>query len=187
MKNRTISRCLEPFAEVFRDALSRKSRLVPRPTYNAPAPPRPTASLLKALLINGAVQLAGIDRNEQGFGRVDLQVSINNALAIAPNGGIITGSLALADNDTQNVIQEMEIAGGGRTFKASLVYTDYPGAALHHNINLIVRVAGQECHGNMGAGAGFDNANNVEQVLWENIPPGSYASHTPCAAYNDGE
>jgi hypothetical protein len=44
----------------------------------------------------------------------------------------------------------------------------------YHNADLIVIAAdGTERHGNMGGGSGFDRLNNVEQVLWENIPPGS--------------
>ena len=47
------------------------------------------------------------------------------------------------------------------------------GAALQNDLDLIVRAAnGAERHGNMGTSKKFDRANNVEQVLWANMPPG---------------
>ena len=61
----------------------------------------------------------------------------------------------------------------GPTFKVTLVWSDPPGAALQNDLDLIVRASdGSERHGNMGTGKGFDRANNVEQVVWENMPPG---------------
>jgi hypothetical protein len=54
-----------------------------------------------------------------------------------------------------------------------LVWTDPPGEGLQSDLDLIVKVAGQERHGNMPAGsAEFDRTNNVEQVSWENVPAG---------------
>ena len=58
--------------------------------------------------------------------------------------------------------------------KATLVWTDPPGEGLQSDLDLIMKTGGKERHGNMPAGsAGFDRANNVEQVLWANLPAGS--------------
>ena len=60
------------------------------------------------------------------------------------------------------------------TLKITLVWSDPPGPTLQNDLDLIVKAAnGQERHGNMGSSAGFDRANNVEQIVWENIPPGA--------------
>jgi hypothetical protein len=57
--------------------------------------------------------------------------------------------------------------------KVTLVWSDPPGAALQNDLDLIVRAHnGQERHGNSGTGRGFDRVNNVEQIVWPNIPPG---------------
>lgn len=47
-------------------------------------------------------------------------------------------------------------------------------ATLHNGSKLIVKATnGQVRHGNMGTSQRFDRVNNVEQVVWENIPPGN--------------
>src|SRR5262249_25024436 len=59
------------------------------------------------------------------------------------------------------------------TLKVTLVWSDPPGPNLQNDLDLIVKVSnGQERHGNMGTSDGFDRVNNVEQVLWQNIPSG---------------
>lgn len=62
--------------------------------------------------------------------------------------------------------------GADNTLKITLVWTDPPGAALQNDLDLIVRVGGQERHGNMGTNPGFDRVNNVEQVSWKGLPAG---------------
>jgi serine protease AprX len=62
----------------------------------------------------------------------------------------------------------------GPTLKITLVWTDPPGAKLQNDLDLIVKASnGQERHGNMGTSKNFDRVNNVEQVIWENIPAGN--------------
>ena len=59
----------------------------------------------------------------------------------------------------------------GYTLKVTLVWTDPPGAKLQNDLDLIVKASnGQERHGNMGTGKGFDRVNNVEQVVWKTSP-----------------
>jgi hypothetical protein len=156
----------------------------------------PTADLIKVLLINGAVELVGqynpseagrSPNGNSGWGRVNLAGSV---IIPGPNsdGGFGTGGpLKQGHQDTIDInipkdhpgAQSGEAATGaaptsaGRTLKVTIVWTDPPGAALQNDLDLIVEASnGQKRHGNMGTSTHFDRKNNVEQVVWHNIPPG---------------
>jgi hypothetical protein len=67
------------------------------------------------------------------------------------------------------------------TLKVTVVWSDFPGKTLQNDLDLAVRHldAKVERHGNQGARnfpleskEVFDRVNNVEQVVWQNIPPG---------------
>ncbi len=165
--------------------------------------PTPPASLIKALLINGAVELigqyspseAGPSFNaNSGFGRVNL---LGSVILPGPNpdaGFGDGGPLRQGDEDTITVRIPSQPPGNqdaagegaagatpsgaatmglGATFKITLVWSDPAGADLQNDLDLIVIAAdGSERHGNMGTSSGFDRVNNVEQVLWPNMPPG---------------
>lgn len=153
----------------------------------------PSAALLKALLINGAVELPGqyspseagpSPNNDSGFGRVDLAGSVIIA-GEDPNSNFVEGGpLAQGEEDTVSVEIPEGSPGSGKeglgpqslghpTFKITLVWTDPPGEALQNDLDLILRTAdGDERHGNMGTDRGFDRVNNVEQIVWTDIPPG---------------
>lgn len=154
----------------------------------------PPAALIKALLINGAVDLPGQYspseagpgfNNSSGFGRVDLLGSVI-VPGPNPNGGFGTGGpLKQGEDETITITIPPEAPRGDRraagdgpmalgvTFKITLVWSDPAGDLLQNDLDLIVVAAdGTERHGNMGTAHGFDRANNVEQVLWTNMPPG---------------
>jgi len=150
----------------------------------------PSAALLKALLINGAVDIAGqyspteaagVPNTDEGFGRVDLAGSVILP-GDEPDAGFVTGGpLDEGGEDTVTIaIPEVPAGDGGiapvaagATLKVTLVWTDPPGAALQNDLDLIVRASdGSERHGNVRVGDGFDRLNNVEQVWWRNMPPG---------------
>lgn len=152
--------------------------------------PTPSAALIKALLVNGATEVAGqyvpsetgaTPNNSAGFGRVNLAGSIILPGA-DPNAGLgEDGPLKRGEEHEFTVeIPERSPGGvhgvqaaGGATFKVTLVWSDPPGAALQNDLDLIVIAAdGTERHGNVGAGTGFDRLNNVEQVWWRQMPPG---------------
>lgn len=148
---------------------------------------KPSAALIKALLINGAVELLGqynpseaglSPNNNSGYGRVDLAGAV---IIPGPDGDAGFGQggpLKQGGSDTIVIRTgkgEQGIAAGGpaHTLKITLAWTDPAGAALQNDLDLIVRAAnGQERHGNMGTSKKFDRTNNVEQVVWENLPPG---------------
>ncbi|EXA32088.1 hypothetical protein FOQG_18439 [Fusarium oxysporum f. sp. raphani 54005] len=63
------------------------------------------------------------------------------------------------------------------TLKLTMTYADVPGAALSNGLNLVVKAGDRERHGNQGqqefdntAAGSFDRRNNVEQVIWPQIP-----------------
>jgi hypothetical protein len=152
----------------------------------------PSAALVKALLVNGAVELAGqyspseagpSPNNNSGFGRVDLARSVVIP-GPQPDAGFGEGG-PLDEGDEETVAVEIPRGKGdhdergaapaavGVTFKITLVWSDPAAAALQNDLDLIVRSAeGQERHGNMGTSQKFDRENNVEQVVWTNMPPG---------------
>ena len=158
--------------------------------------PTPDAALIKALLINGAVELTGqyspseagpSPNNNSGWGRVNLAGSVIIP-GPNPNAGFGGGG-PLKQGQHNTVTVNIPKAGqpGGRgeapenvgtlglspTFKVTLVWTDPAGALLQNDLDLIVVASnGQERHGNMGVGKGFDRKNNVEQVFWTNMPSG---------------
>ncbi|MCX4706772.1 S8 family serine peptidase [Streptomyces sp. NBC_01352] len=140
--------------------------------------PNPSAALLKAMLINGAQDLPGqynpseagaSPNNNSGFGLVNLERST----ALQSDGD----RAGFADEEELDQGEERSFPvtvpqGADNTLKITLVWTDPPGAALQNDLDLIVRVGGQERHGNMGTNPGFDRVNNVEQVSWKGLPAG---------------
>jgi hypothetical protein len=153
----------------------------------------PSAALIKALIVNGAVEVDGqyspteagaSPNNNSGFGRVNLagSVIIPGPPGSAADAGFGEGGpLKQGDEDSFTITipdgpphgHGAVPAALGATFKMTLVWTDPPGAALQNDLDLVVRAAnGDERHGNMGIGKGFDRRNNVEQIRWVNLPPG---------------
>jgi hypothetical protein len=152
---------------------------------------QPSAALIKALLINGADSLPGqyhpsecgiSPNNNSGWGRVNLAGSIILP-GPNPNGGFgDEGPLKQGEESTivikvpphkRTAQQGTRTMGISPTLKVTLVWTDPPGANLQNDLDLIVRAPnGQERHGNAGTTKTFDRVNNVEQVVWANIPAG---------------
>jgi hypothetical protein len=136
----------------------------------------PSAALLKALLINGSVELVGqynpseagpSPNDNSGWGRAKLSTSV---LTAGPTAGFAdAGPLAQEAEESASVT-----VAEGQTLKVTLVWSDPPGATLQNDLDLIVKAAdGSERHGNQGTGSEFDRVNNVEQIVWQNIPAGA--------------
>ncbi|GFF97473.1 LOW QUALITY PROTEIN: hypothetical protein IFM47457_11410 [Aspergillus lentulus] len=155
----------------------------------------PSAALLKALLINGAVELSGqyvpseagpSPNSNSGFGRVNVPNSVilpNQADRGYREGGPLaqggseetivnipnTGDLPIIPGNSASTA-----ASNGVVLKVTLVWTDPPGNNLQNDLDLIVvSPDGTEKHGNMGDKPDFDRSNNVEQVEWRYFPHGS--------------
>ncbi|MEA1672226.1 S8 family serine peptidase [Nitrospirillum sp. BR 11163] len=167
--------------------------------------PSPSAALLKAALIAGAVPLGGtapgvedgpLPDINQGFGRVHL----DTILAPAPplratfldGNGVATGDLYQ---------YSLQVAADGSPLRVVMAYSDYPGASLVNNLNLVLRGPdGSTLTGNAGLGGqgsngqSLDSANNVEaiavssaaagiwtvQVVGANVPHDRSPSPWPC-------
>ncbi|KAK3321813.1 putative subtilisin, partial [Apodospora peruviana] len=134
----------------------------------------PTGSLVKALLINGAVPIKGqympLDESflrhggpnpHSGFGRVDLAGSLPNK----PNDPYSGYDIGVADEDNEDSLAHVEIpipddheksssiGDKGLTFKITLVYADLPGGELQNDLNLLVIIGGEQRNGNQSAAA----------------------------------
>ncbi|EEA22637.1 hypothetical protein TMatcc_001476 [Talaromyces marneffei ATCC 18224] len=149
----------------------------------------PTGSLIKALLINGAVPIKGqympeganeAHNSHSGFGRVDLAGSLPML-----NGAYSGYGVGVADEDDKapfmleipvpELKDKKTTAQIGKpqwTFKITLVYADLPGGKLQNDLNLTVILDGYEYHGNqpnckfsVGSMEAFDRHNNIEQVV----------------------
>ncbi|KIW30432.1 uncharacterized protein PV07_06175 [Cladophialophora immunda] len=133
----------------------------------------PTGSLIKALLVNGAVAVKGqyVPREvndddgpnpHSGFGRVDVASSLVDPAdkssgyeigAIEEDEEPVTFTITAPNNtgpDQPNGDSSTGIsgAGTGRTLKVTMAYADLPGAALANDLNLVVVAGGKERHGN---------------------------------------
>ncbi|UXI70257.1 S8 family serine peptidase [Tahibacter amnicola] len=139
----------------------------------------PSAALLKAMLINGATDMAGqyvpseagvLPNNAEGFGRINLARSVNADQAERLD--VLDEGTALDTGEEYRVSIPVECTG--RILKVTLVWSDPPGSSLQNDLDLIVVDAtGDERHGNMPAQSPqFDRKNNVEQVEWVDIAQG---------------
>src|SRR5215218_7758214 len=140
----------------------------------------PSAALVKAMLINGARNIAGqhvpseagvIPNNAEGFGRVDVAATIG---PFAPGEDVILKDESTALDTGEEERTTVTVTPNTASLKVTLVWTDPPGEALQNDLDLIVWTAdGQERHGNRGlSSSGFDRFNNVEQVFWTSVPAG---------------
>jgi hypothetical protein len=135
----------------------------------------PSPALIKAMLINGAVDMNGvgttapIPNGAEGWGRLNLGNVLNTgasmsyldqATRLRTVGATFTSSGAVAD--------------AARTVRITLVWTDPPGVsdpALVNDLDLEVSVGASLYRGNVFsgglsvAGGSFDTVNNVENVF----------------------
>jgi serine protease AprX len=138
----------------------------------------PSAALIKALLINGAVN--GSDPKnpvfdyQQGFGRVD----VNASIAMIKQASFVDGGSKLEstaqDVPSLRVIQDsdktwqspaLNIPSGRNRLVVTLTYPDPPGALLQNDVNLIVRADNVERHGNVGSDDGFDHTSKTYHCI----------------------
>ncbi|KAG4277081.1 hypothetical protein FPRO04_14185 [Fusarium proliferatum] len=147
----------------------------------------PTASLIKALIINGAVPITGqympeelekVPNPHSGFGRVNVADSI---AMVDPNDTSSGYGIGVINEETEeSFVTQIPVppsVRNGRTLKVTMTYADVPGAALSNDLNLVVQAGNRERHGNQGQQefdntetGPFDRRNNVEQVIWPQIP-----------------
>lgn len=122
-----------------------------------------------------------------GFGRVNLERSIVPSARpeVTNASGFLEGRpLKQGETADINIIMVMIPPNlVSSTFKITLVWTDHPDKLLVNDLDILVKSAGKERHGNVKAGSSeFDRVNNVEQVIRKNPSAGS--SEITIHAYN---
>ena len=138
----------------------------------------PSASLMKAVVIAGALRLPNtapdgtVVDNHQGFGRVDLAAVVKppagTTLWLRQNSNVATG---------QSRRKSVTVTTAGAPLRIVLAYSDFPGANLVNNLNLVVTAPdGTTRVGNQREGGPltFDTANNVEVVQVASAAAGTW-------------
>lgn len=138
-----------------------------------------SAALVKAVLLNGCVDMSGAvarpPARDQGWGRPNLSrvLAFTNAgfrLHAEDHGPVFTETPALP------VVRGFHVTGTGQPVRVTLVWTDFPGTPgagkqLVNDLDLLVRTPGGVYRGNAlsngvsHTGLAFDRSNNVEQVV----------------------
>jgi hypothetical protein len=147
---------------------------------------RPSAALIKAMLINAAdiipgqyvpPEVSAPPDISQGFGRVNLLRVVTPA-AQSETVRFFDENTQLDTGKTESLFQ----GPVGKSAKVTLVWTDPSGEALQNDLDLVVRnAAGQEFHGNMPAGStNFDRVNNVEQIIFQTATPDQITVTVQC-------
>ncbi len=140
----------------------------------------PTAALIKAALINGAVDIGyGIPSNYSGWGRINLS---NTMFPASPR------VIRFSDNATRfstggNWTATYKNNNTNVQLKFTLVWTDYPAALsastqLVNDLNLLITIPnGSIYYGNNFVApynSSLDTVNNVEQIIINSPPIGDY-------------
>jgi serine protease AprX len=126
---------------------------------------KPSAALIKALLVNGAVPLDQVSPNkDSGFGRVDLANSI--VIACREDGANFDQEV-LNNGYNEHKIPAVKIPKG--RLKVTLVWSDPPSmigtGAVQNILCLVVRADGREYDGNKDTkGKPLEADNNVQRV-----------------------
>lgn len=148
----------------------------------------PPAALLKAVIINGADKLPGVDQAAQGFGRVNLLASaemlqekpfISHDMAsdfrVPMQRGTLIGA-AMVQGDVFEMNLDLNIPNQSQStpleLKVTLVYNDMKGAAVHNNLNLtVIDTFTGEVQNGFESEDDMLIQNNVEQVVLSSMPP----------------
>ncbi len=136
---------------------------------------KPSPAMLKALLINSARYLTGLNANDvlpsehQGWGDVNL-----GSLFDGTPRYVLDQSFVFHSTGNQLILQG-NVVNTSKPLRVTLVWTDAPGSttsnAYVNNLDLEVTVGGQVYIGNhfnganSNSGGSFDSVNNVENVF----------------------
>ncbi len=138
----------------------------------------PSAALLKAALIHGAVRLpdtaeSGLVDNDQGYGRVNVDA------VLASPGSKTTEFSDIKPGLRTGEVHSLEIPvkSGDQPLRITMVYSDYPGPTLVNNLNLMLtapdgtRHVGNQKPGNLMT---MDVTNNIEVINIDNPLSGNW-------------
>ena len=129
----------------------------------------PSAALIKALLVNSAVDLGGgIPANDQGWGRIDL----DEALFPTVTGRVqFDDTLDSAVTTGETRTYDVHVSSTAEPLSVTLVWRDPPGAALQNQLHLRVRPAGGAAVSSEPIG---NIQNNVQRVVIDTPVVGTY-------------
>jgi len=138
----------------------------------------PSAALLKATLIHGAIRLptateSNLVDNDQGYGRVNLDGVLAPANSKTIEFSDITPGLRTGEVHSL----EIQIQSSQQPLRVTMVYSDYPGTTLINNLNLMLTAPDGSRHvGNPKPGnlMTLDIVNNVEVINIDNPLPGNW-------------
>lgn len=154
---------------------------------------RPSAALVRAVLLNGAEWLSGWDSVQdhglapnyhQGFGRLDLAASLPDPAGPASLQVVDDWSGGLGwqfDSEGQQVVVEVDV-GDSAALRICLVWDDPPGRAVQNVLHLSVENTDTgDVWGGNGDAPGFhhlpgsaDSSNPVQVVRLDQPEPGLY-------------
>ena len=153
----------------------------------------PSAALVKAMLINGAVDVAGkytpseaprIPNNSEGWGRVDLR----NTIRPDPPARVVRFDEDRALDQGEEESHELVCTQPGEPIKVTLVWTDPPGAEL---VNLLVprlEFDGKSIRSSIPADPPgtftLADRNNVQQICLRALPAGPFQVRVEGVAVN---
>lgn len=134
----------------------------------------PSPAMLKALLINGAVDIGGasapVPNNAQGWGRVHLPGSLGLGVE-----SVRYDQTHVFDSAGEVFERSFGVPDAGKPVRISLAWTDAPGAAganpaLVNNLDLEVIVDGQTYRGNVfAAGVSTTGGSADNRAVTENV------------------
>ena len=156
----------------------------------------PSAALIKATMINGAIDMGyGYPSNDQGWGRID----IKNSLFPDPPKTWKYWDVSSGLNTGGTWTQQITVKDSSIPLRITLVWTDYPGEAnanpaIVNDLNLkVVSPGGTEYHGNVFSNSwsqpnpsSWDNLNTVENVFVENPETGTWTIEVDGASVSQG-
>ncbi len=138
--------------------------------------PNPSAALIKAILIHGAVPMKGqykppevgaVPNNDEGWGRINIE---NALFPASPSKLEFYDSTAVGTGDQRNYT--FEVIDSSVPFRTTLVWTDYPSTPAAGGLVNQLRLAVIAPDGTIAQGAP-DN-NNVLQVVLDAPQTGIY-------------
>lgn len=161
----------------------------------------PSGALVKATLLNSAVDMTGVTgypSNREGWGRVLLANSLvfsdgNRSMVLRD----VRNTAAEAMNTGEFIELQVNVNSLFEPLRVTLVWHDAPGAinanpAYVNDLNLTVMSPNEQYRGNVFAngisdtGGVYDNKNNVEMFFLPAPAPGVYTVRIDAAAVNSG-
>ncbi|KAA0217233.1 MAG: hypothetical protein DYG94_01660 [Leptolyngbya sp. PLA3] len=161
----------------------------------------PSGALVKAALLNSAVDMTGVTgypSNREGWGRVLLA----NSLVFSDGARtMIIRDVRNAADDAMNtgdfVEFQFDVNSFSQALRVALVWHDAPGAvnanpAYVNDLNLTVTAPSGEYKGNVfssgisATGGAYDSKNNVEMIYLPAPVAGTYTLRIDAAAVNSG-